>query len=507
MQRLRPGNAEHAWRHWRGAMLLSVCGSLLLSGLCPFRAASAQERNGMLPPSVVLVLKLVTKDFVRPTTGLVISADGKVVVAAGFVQQGDEIVVLDGGTDIARNGRPATTIRRSVADGVAVLQVDGLERPAATLADSAAVAGAPLYFAAFPPARKIAQGAAPLWQPLTAAAGKPGALALAPESSMPAVSGFLFDRCGHVAGMARGGDDISAGGKDANVLLSAEQLNRVLNGMQLEFARGPCGGSAQKPTKPEAVKPEVVKPPAAAEQPKAVSRHQEPTQAAPQAAEVTAATAEPGSGAGAVSSAEAPPPAGAAAGAEQPAPRKVHRTWPLWLLVPLLAALVFWRARRRSPGNASIAAAPSTEPETTELGKSPAIGPQQPRAAGGAVTIPGLESLPPECRGMLLFDGQTAGGERLRAYATFGPGALDILIGRGADGLDVRSAAVSRAHARIAGPPDALTLSDLGSSNGTFINGVPCLGGEIMYIRENDDIQIGDVRARLSVRTRSEPEP
>lgn len=447
----------------------------------------------MLPPSVVLVLKLVTKDFVRPTTGLVISADGKVVVAAGFVQQGDEIVVLDGGTDIARNGRPATTIRRSVADGVAVLQVSGLERPAATLADTAAAAGAPLYFAAFPPAKKIAQGAAPLWQPVAAAAAdKPGALALAPNSSMPGVSGFLFDRCGHVAGMARGGEDSSAGGKDSNVLLSAEKLSRVLTGMQLEFARGPCGGSVQKPTKPEAVKPA-----AAADKPMAVNRQKNQSPAPQKAAEVTAAAAEPDSGAGAVS---------AAVGAERPAPRNVHRTWPLWLLVPLLAALVFWRARRRSTGTASISAAPSTEPETTELGKSPAIGPQQPGTTEDAARIPELESLPPACRGMVLFDGQTAGGESLRAYCTFGHGAVDIVIGRGADGLDVRSAAVSRAHARIAGLPGALTLSDLGSSNGTFINGIPCLGGEIMYVRENDDIQIGDVRATLSVRTRSEPE-
>jgi hypothetical protein len=257
----------------------------------------------------------------------------------------------------------------------------------------------------------------------------------------------------------------------------------------------------QKPAKPEKAKP-----PVAVNQSMTVSQQKGQPPALPQAAEVTAAAAEPGGGAGTVPSAGVRQPAGAAASAEQPAARKVHRTWPLWLLVPLLAALVFWRARRTNRGTASISSAPSTEPETTELGKSPAIGPQQPGAAEGAAAIPDLESLPPGCRGMLLFDGRTAGGESLRTYCTFGRGDLDIIIGRGADGLDVRSAAVSRAHARIAGLPGRLTLSDLGSSNGTFINGIPCLGGEIMYVSENDAIQIGDVRARLSVRTRSGPE-
>jgi pSer/pThr/pTyr-binding forkhead associated (FHA) protein len=44
-----------------------------------------------------------------------------------------------------------------------------------------------------------------------------------------------------------------------------------------------------------------------------------------------------------------------------------------------------------------------------------------------------------------------------------------------------------------------MTISDLGSSNGTFIRGIPCLPGEIMFIETDDEIFLGDVGFRISV--------
>ena len=45
-----------------------------------------------------------------------------------------------------------------------------------------------------------------------------------------------------------------------------------------------------------------------------------------------------------------------------------------------------------------------------------------------------------------------------------------------------------------------LTISDLGSSNGTSINGVPCLEGETMYIQPGDTIILGNARFSYEVR-------
>ena len=67
-------------------------------------------------------------------------------------------------------------------------------------------------------------------------------------------------------------------------------------------------------------------------------------------------------------------------------------------------------------------------------------------------------------------------------------------IGRGATDLAIDSPAVSRRHARLNGTAQALTITDLGSSNGTSINGVPCLEHEIMYLEPGDTVLLGDVR-------------
>jgi len=477
------------------ASLTACLAAVLLGASSPAAAAEAAAQSVSLPPSVVLVLKLVTRDFVRPTTGLVISADGKVVVPAGFVEQGDEIVVLDGGTDIARNGRPARTIRRSVAEGLAVLQVSGLRRPPAALAETGAAAGAPLFFAAFPPAEKIAQGAAPLWQAVTlTAGGVRDATVPAAGTPLPAVSGFLFDRCGHVAAMvlAHEAGPGDASGKTRQ--LDAEKFKRVLADMQISFTQAVCGQAV--PTQPQA---DGAAPPPP-EQHKieltgVTRKSPAPEDSGPKGTAATPAD-EAKSGAGA----ETPPtPAVTMTAQPPPSAGDTKRRWLLLLLIPLLAVLLWLGGRKR--GAAGATSAVSAEPATAELDTSPAIGTQHPQDAAAAV-IPEPDSLPADRDGLLLLEGSTAGGVPLRAYCTFGAGPVDIVIGRGADGLDLRSAAVSRAHARIAGPPGALTLTDLGSSNGTFINGIPCLHGETMYLSANDELRIGDVSARLRVRCR-----
>jgi len=60
---------------------------------------------------------------------------------------------------------------------------------------------------------------------------------------------------------------------------------------------------------------------------------------------------------------------------------------------------------------------------------------------------------------------------------------------------------VSRHHARIVVTPAGVTLEDLGSRNGTFVNGAQATSP--VPLRDGDDVKIGSVRLRF--RTLAEP--
>ena len=77
--------------------------------------------------------------------------------------------------------------------------------------------------------------------------------------------------------------------------------------------------------------------------------------------------------------------------------------------------------------------------------------------------------------------------------------AVNIIIGRGQADLQIPSPAVSRRHATVNGTADALTLCDLGSSNGSSINGVPCLEGENLYFEPGDVLVLGNARFTLRI--------
>ena len=72
------------------------------------------------------VLRLVSATHVEPTTGVILSDTGLVLVPEDFASMGDEIIVLDGGTDIIRNGRPARIEQKFAFEGLQVLAVEGL---------------------------------------------------------------------------------------------------------------------------------------------------------------------------------------------------------------------------------------------------------------------------------------------------------------------------------------------------------------------------------------------
>lgn len=72
----------------------------------------------------------------------------------------------------------------------------------------------------------------------------------------------------------------------------------------------------------------------------------------------------------------------------------------------------------------------------------------------------------------------------------------ETLIGRSADvAVRIRSGDVSRHHARITLGPDGASIEDLGSRNGTFVNGDPVK--ERRALKEGDLIGIGAVQLVL----------
>jgi len=93
-------------------------------------------------------------------------------------------------------------------------------------------------------------------------------------------------------------------------------------------------------------------------------------------------------------------------------------------------------------------------------------------------------------------------GAAFQASCNVRSAAVDAVIGRGDSDIVIDSPDVQLAHARIGGSVAMLTITDLGSTRGTWINRVPCLKGEIMFICPEDMIFLGDVSFRILVRPR-----
>jgi hypothetical protein len=84
---------------------------------------------------------------------------------------------------------------------------------------------------------------------------------------------------------------------------------------------------------------------------------------------------------------------------------------------------------------------------------------------------------------LVIRDGEGAGGEH--------PLDGEVVVGRqpGAAGLALADPGVSRRHAAVRESAGSITVEDLGSSNGTFVNGRP-ISGEV-ELADGDEIQIG----------------
>jgi hypothetical protein len=470
-------------------------------------AADAAE-----PPPVplVLVLKLVSDTLVQPTTGVVVSADGHVVVASDFVREGDEIVVMDGGTDILKHARPAKLVSKSDISSLALLSVKDLKRPAIRFSQLISPADGDLHYAAFPDAERLAKGDPPLWIPVDL---KPspmqGEWFVTNVSTLPEIEGLVLDNCGQLAGFAlasyhpspyQGQSRMIMGGR---LVATLKQLDVSLSSVFCDDKPESQRLAEEQAQLDESVE-NVANSPTVTQQAEAIEPLSDTTDLSPDTEPALSSgdqqqATDTGVSSGATERNLAP---------SAPSIWSLVPVW-LWVLIALLsAALIFklgtlWRLVNRGPENVAQHAprhAPAVEPATVELLAGSAV-----RSRGIGNTdepMPDINTLPEGFNAIVSVVGQFDNGQKFARYCIVDKGHIDIIIGRGDADISLQSTAVSRQHARLKGTANALTFSDLGSQNGTFIGAIPCLPGEIMFIEPNDEITLADARFRIGVRIR-----
>lgn len=461
----------------RTALCLLLC---LLHGT-PGLPAGEPDR---LPPWVVPVLRLVSATHVEPTTGIVLSPDGLVLVPAAFASPGDEIVVLDGGTDIIRNGRPARLEKGYPELGLEILRAEGLRRSGAPLAPAAPAAGSAVHLRAFPPAEQIAEGAAPVHVTAKVAAmGERGQPSFEENGRPPNVTGPLLDDCGNLVGVSLAAGIQSLASIEATEYRWLADLEQVVADLQLPVTGTACPTFAGD--EPPAPAPEAAAQAEPAADPSTGTVDDiSPANESPAPVLAADEAERPIDQLPPFEEAALQPSADQAAG--EPLPRSRGGLWLVAALVLFGTGLLVHRLRgRRTP--APPAAAGASAAGAAEL------------SSAAAVTARSGDRAAADSR--VVLRGERADGQLFETSAAVDAADVHLEIGRGDTDLVLDSPSVSRRHARLSGSIGALTLTDLGSSNGTSINGVPCLEGEIMFVEPGDFVILGDVRCSVTVET------
>jgi hypothetical protein len=464
-----------------------------LLGLCATAAQAAQ-----LSPSVVLVLKLVAADRVQPVTGIVVSNDGLVLVPAAFAAEQAEIIVLDGGTDIIAHGRHAEVVARNPETGLALLAAEGLWRTGITLSDSMPDEGRELILQAYPPARNIAAGDGPLLIPAYMDGGN--AVDAASGSPLPNVTGALLDACGHLVALHVADDAQSLAPAPTADLVGLDNLVTTIGAMHPDVPRAGCTlqpgtmesqAQATAEQLPEAEQAGAAKPVrSGVESPP----EEQPTPVTP-GTPVTVEAAEQ-SAPGAPEQEQA---------AESPAAPEPAAT-PPWLLPVALLALVllawgFTVARRnRSNARKGHVQPASDEPDTVRLvAAGSAVEPVMRSRRGGAEGLPDPGDLPAGCNGLVVIEPRTDSAPATRAFCAVDLESFEAVAGRGGADLEIAHPSVSRRHARIVGRNGVLSIEDLGSSNGTHIDRVPCLPGEVVRLDAGTELWLGEFHCSVTL--------
>lgn len=496
--------------------LLSRCLLLFSVGLC-FSSPIHAAQDPPLSESVVLVLKLVSKTHVKPTTGIVISDDGLVLVPAYLIKEPGEIVVLDDGVDIAINGRPAVIVDKPSAGGLALLQVEGLERPAIVLSANALDVNRQLHLETFPPASFMAKGVKPLWVPVSMVQQDAiSRVSVSPETPLPFVTGPIIDECGYLAGLSLALGPQSLELDKFPVVVFTDELSQVFDVMKLDLTAANCGVSVDSDALTASIEDTATEFAKTTSPQNTESASSEQQTEAEDFREDKAADSAPsedhkqlrqGSSEDLLNSHKP-------GGVSVVKPPSIWRSIPPWLLLLGIIglALLLWKGLflRRLSGDSGRQAnfadtgasnpSASEEPDTAPLATNSNTANAQLRSVPvKEVETPDLTALPAGCDAVILIEGWIDADTPFKRYCAVNTGKIDIVIGRGQADINIEHPAISRKHARLVSEKELMTISDLGSSNGTYINSTPCLSGEIMFTESGDEIFLGQVRLLISV--------
>jgi len=176
----------------------------------------------------------------------------------------------------------------------------------------------------------------------------------------------------------------------------------------------------------------------------------------------------------------------------------------LFLAVLIWKLVFFFRQQKNEPGQEKMPAgtdsilSASDEPVTAPLETISSESIVKPRSAPELdLEIPGADDRPEGCDAVLVVEGQLDAETGFRQFCFVNSAQLNVVIGRGGADIAIEHAAISRRHVRIESDGASLTLSDLGSRNGTFVGNVPCLPGEVLFFEETDEIFLGDLKISL----------
>lgn len=450
---------------------------LLLPWSLPSNGQEIQARP--LSPSVVLVLKLVSSSRAQPTTGIVLSDEGLVMVPAAFITENSEIIVLDGGTDIIKNGRPAKVVEQPPSNGWALLSVSGLDRPGITLSEHSLSPSSRLYLSAFPPAEYIAKGLPPLWSDVRLAVGDADeSWSISAETPQPFVSGPIMDACGYLSGLglAAGVQAVEPG---QLATLFADDLSKLLDELQVELKTADC---SQATNEMDTALDKGRSTDTTDHQQQGLSR--DPGLLGPEAYNPRIPRKRLNPFQGKMSQ--------PVDGAEPPWWQQVP-LW-IWLAGILVLMVLTWRGIRHFfPRSGMADHASGHEAFQAQNPEDGGMSTDSPRSAELANPgMPDLSALPPGCDAVLVVEIIEDAETRYKRYCVVDSLKIEVMLGRNECDITINHPTISAEHARITGHTGQLFLSDLGSAQGTFINGVPCLKGETFYINPGDEVFTGD---------------
>lgn len=433
--------------------------TLALALLLPVPGQAQLPTRATMPEPVVLMVRAIDSDRVVPTTGVVIgrngSGDALVIVPASFAEGEGSMFALDDGTDLLEDGLPARRVATPEDSTLALLAVPGLSRRPIRVTFNPPETDHEVRLAAWPPADMMAAGAMPFWVPVDVAGKTTGSpQALVAGETVPNLTGPLIDLCEHWAGMVIASGEPGMDGGPPEVLLN-DALLALTEPMGINLRLEAC---MQVAPVGGIVADTVITP---------------GRDGAPEAERggLRAVLDEANLGLGAL----------------------------VFLLSAVISGIAFWflikrraaqqkrrRIQRALQAETVTFSASGLPSRSTRVEQPPTFIEPSTRPTGGA--------------GWLRIEGTHADGRPLRAVTPIHEGKFQAIIGRAGVQLAADGPGISRKHAVIVGEGGRFTLSDLGSRNGTFLNGVRCMPDEVFYLREGDKVLLGaaEVTVRLS---------